>query len=183
MKHLKKIIIALLVSFIIAGIIYKCLPFIIFFGCLVLDDAGKLDDVDKISEMVTDNQETLEKLSCLMLEQGEEFYINIDADEQTIKYMEGSTAIDEEFIEQEQVYKQLEELYVKNMAVYKNTDESRVVFTTYEFGIAGSSAEKGFIYMPQGMPEDIFEEYFFLVYRHKSCENIVDEWYYFERDY
>lgn len=47
----------------------------------------------------------------------------------------------------------------------------------------GSTAEKGFIYMPQGMPEDIFEESFFLVYRHKSCENIVGEWYYFAKDY
>lgn len=182
-----KIIIGAIAAFVIAGALYICFPYICmiaaFVQVIVLRDEGKLDSVDKISDMVTENQDTLESLACLMLEQGEEFYVTVDAEEDEIKYINGSTYIDDDFIELEEIYNQLDELYIKSMAVYKNQDESKVVFTTYISGMAGSSSEKGFIYMPQGMPDNIFEDNFFKVYRHKSCENIVDDWYSYERDY
>lgn len=183
MKRLKVIIICVVTSCIYAGIIYISLPWIIFFGCLMLDDGGKLDNIDKISDMVTENQGTLEDIACLMLEQGDELEAYVDVEKKEISCLQVSEIIDEGLLERENIYQQLEDLYVKDMCIYKNQDVNIVIFETYSFGIVSSSYYKGFFYLPQEMSEDIFEYDYFIPYHIDSYGNIVNDWYYFEMSY
>lgn len=186
MKILKGILIFLLFTCMIAGIICIVFPYIpAFIYVIVLNDDGKLDNIEKISNVVIENQEILEDIACLMLEQGDELDVYVHVNEKEASCLQGLEIIDEELLEQENIYGQLEELYVKDMRIHKNNDVNIVVFITYSSGIVSSSYYKGFFYLPQEMSESILENNHYLPYHNHidSFGNIVNDWYYFEMSY
>lgn len=187
MKILKSILIFLLFMCIIVGGICIICPYIpAFIYVIVLNnDDGKLDNIEKISNMVIENQEKLEDIACLMLEQGDELDVHVDVDEKETSCFQDSKIIDEELSEQENIYRLLEELYVKDMSIYKNNDVNIVVFITYSSGTVCSSYYKGFFYLPQEISESILECNYYFPYHNQidSYGNIVNDWYYFEMSY
>lgn len=120
-----------------------------------------------------------------MLGQGDELDVYVHVDEKETSCLQGSEIIDEDLLEQENIYGQLEELYVKDMSIHKNNDVNIVVFITYSSGIVSSSYYKGFFYIPQEMSESILENIHYLPYHNHidSYGNIVNDWYYFELGY
>lgn len=188
MKILKNILTFSLSTCMIVGIIciIICIvfPYIpAFIYIIVLNDDGKIDNIEKISDTVIENQEILEDIACLMLEQSDELDVYVHVEEKETSCLQDSEIIDEELLEQENIYRQLEDLYVKNICIYKNKDVNIVIFTTYSSGIVGSSYIKGFFYLPQEMSESIFDCGYFRPYYIDSYGNIVNDWYYFEMSY
>ena len=159
------------------------LPAIIFFYCMITDDGGKLDNVDKISAVLTENQETLQDMVSQILNPEQEFSIYIDVEDKRFQDLDSSRDIDEKLFNLEDIYCLSEELDIKEIHAYKNSDVNMVIFTTYSFGIAGSSDVKGFFYLDQDLTEDIFQYGYFKPYRSHDYSEITDNWYYFDMIY
>lgn len=187
LKNILNILIFSLFTCMITGIIICIIcPYIpAFIYVIVLNDDGKLDNIEKISDTVIENQEILEDIACLMLEQGDELAVYVHVDKKETSCLQGSEIIDDELLEQENIYGQLEELYVKDMSIHKNNDANIVVFITYSSGIVSSSYYKGFFYLPQEISESILECNYYFPYHNQidSYGNIVNDWYYFEMSY
>ena len=155
-------------------------PSIIFFWCMITDDGGKLDNVDKISAVVTENQETLQDIVSQVLnpEQDLSFVINIE--EQEFQELGSSRDEDEELFNLEDIYRLSEELYIQKIYAYKNSDVNMVIFQTNSSGLSVSGGCKGFLYLDQELTEDIAEYSYFHPYRSRDYSEITDNWYYYD---
>lgn len=158
-------------------------PSVIFFYCMITDDGGKLDNVEKISAVVIENQETLQDIVSHVLNPEQELDIFIDVEEKRFQDLSSSKDAEEELFNLEDIYRLSEELEVKKIRVYTDSDVDMVIFETYSSGIAGSSEIKGFYYLEGGLPENIFEYNHFTVYRIYDYSEITDSWYYFDISY
>lgn len=158
-------------------------PAIIFIICLVTEDAGELDSVEKISEVVTEEQESLQDIVAQVLTPEQELDISIDVEEKEFQGLNSSKDVDEEAFHLEDIYPLAEELEIRGIKIYKNSDVDMVIFETYSSGIAGSSDEKGFLYLEQDMTEDIFEYGYFCWCRRYDYSEIMDNWYYYNISY
>lgn len=170
------------VAGIVAGIVCLC-PGIIFFWCMITDDGGKLDNVDKISAVVTENQETLQDIVSQVLSPEYDLDIVIDVEDKEFQALSSSKVSDEESFDLYDIYRLSEELEIKKIRVYKDSDVNIVMFHTYSSGIAGSSDQKGFFYLEGGVPEKLLEYNRFTVYRIYDYSEITDNWYYFDISY
>lgn len=158
-------------------------PAIIFIICLVTEDAGKLDSVEKISAVVTENQESLQDIAFQILNSGQDLDISINVEDKEFQSLDSSKDVDEEAFHLEEIYPLAEELEIRNIHGYKNADVDMVIFQTYASGIAGSSDVKGFLYLEQDMTEDIFEYDYFSWRRRYDYSEIMDHWYYYNISY
>lgn len=175
-------IIITIVAGIVVGIVFLC-PGIIFFWCMITDDGGKLDNVDKISEVVIENQETLQDIVSQVLSPEQDLDFVLDIEEKEFQGLGSSRDVDEELFNLDDIYSLSEELEIKKIRVYKDSDVNIVMFHTYSSGIAGSSDQKGFFYLEGGVPEKLFEYNSFTVYRIYDYSEITDNWYYFDISY
>lgn len=158
-------------------------PAIIFIICLVTEDAGKLDSVGKIAEVVTENQESLQDIVAQVLTPEQDLDITIDVGEKEFQDLSSSEDADEEAFHLEDIYPLAEELEIRKIKGYKNADVDMVIFETYSSGIVGSSDAKGFLYLEQDMTEDIFEYGYFCWRRSYDYSEITDNWYYYNISY
>lgn len=175
------IIIGIVVGIGVSAII-AC-PAIIFIICLVTEDAGKLDSVEKISEVVTENQESLQDIVTQVLTPEQDLDISIDVEEKELYDLNSSKDVDEEAFHLEDIYPLAEELEIRRIKGYKNADVDMVIFETYSSGIVASSDVKGFLYLEQDMTEDIFEYGYFCWRRKYGYSEIMDNWYYYNISY
>lgn len=186
MKKTRNILIIAIITIITIGAIvvaFLSVPGVIFLICLITDDGGKLDNAEKISAVVTENQETLQDIVSQVLnsEYDVDFVINIE--EKNFQDLSSSKDADEKSFNLEDIYRLSEELEVKKIRVYTDSVVDMVIFQTYSSGIAGSSDEKGFFYLEGGLPENIFEYNYFTVYRIYDYSEITDNWYYYNISY
>ena len=183
MEKVRNTLIVAIILCIVAVITFLGLPGIIFFWCMLTDDGGKLDSVEKISAVVTENQETLQDIVSQVLNPEQDLSFVIDVEEKSFSDLSSSNDADEESFNLEDIYRLSEELEIKEIRVYKDSDVDMVFFTTYTSGIVGSSDEKGFYYLAGGVPEKIFEYHFFTVYRIYDYREITDNSYYYNISY
>ena len=184
-KRSKTIIIAIacaIIVCIVVGIAFLG-PSIIFFWCMITDDGGKLDNAEKISAVVTENQETLQDIVFQVLSPEYDLDFVLDIEEKEPQSLGSSRDVDEESFDLEKVCRLSEELEIKKIRVYKDSDVDIVIFATYSSGIAGSSDEKGCFYLAGGVPEKLFEYNYFTVYRIYDYSEIMDNWYYYDISY
>lgn len=149
------VVIVIIIVCIVAVIALLGLPSIIFLACMLfMDGEGKLDDAEKISTTVTENQETLQDIvsDVLIPEQDLEVYINVE--EKKFQGVGSSRDVEEALF-----------------------DVNMVIFQTYTDGLSVSGSEQGFFYLDQDFSEDINEYSYFKVYRHCDYSEITDNWY------
>lgn len=180
MEKVRNTLIVIIILCIVAVITFLGLPGIIFFWCMLTDDGGKLDSVEKISAVVTENQETLQDIVSQVLNPEQEFEICIDVEEKEFQGLGSSRDTDEELFNLEDIYRLSEELDIKEIYVYKNSNVHMVIFRTYSSGLSVSGGEQGFLYIDQDLTEDITEYTYFKVYRSRDYSEITDNWYYYD---
>ena len=149
-----------------------------FFWCMLTDDGGKLDSVEKISAVVTENQETLQDIVSQVLNPEQEFEICIDVEEK--KFQGLGSSRDEELFNLDDIYRLSEELYIQEIYAYKNSDVNMVIFQTKSSGLSVSGGYKGFLYSDRDLTEDIAEYSYFHPYRSRDYSEITDNWYYYD---
>lgn len=181
MKKKSSIIIFNIVVVAIVALI--CIPGIVSVIRLIMADGGKLNNNEKISAAVTENQETLDNIVLQVLNPQKEFEIYIDLEEKRFQGLNVSRDIDEKLFNLEDIYCLPEKMDIKGIYAYKNPDVNMVIFETYSSGMAGSSEIKGFLYLEQDFTDNIFEYDYFKVYRSYNYSEITDNWYYFDKSY
>lgn len=177
------IFIIIIIVCIVAVIAFVSLPGVIFFYCMITDNGGKLDNADKISTVLTENQETLQDIVSQILNPEQELSICINVENKSFQGLGSSRDIDERLFNLEDIYCLSEGLDIKEIYAYKNPDVNMVIFITYTSGIAGSSEVKGFFYLDRDLTEDIFQYGYFQPYRSHDYSEITDNWYYFDISY
>lgn len=185
-EHGKIIIIVIIVCVslcILAGILFFCFPWIIFLILLITDDGGKTDNVNKISALVTENQEELQDIVSEILDYEQELRIVIDIEEKTCYDLISHRDADEALFDLENIYRLSEYMDIQDIDAYKDSDVDMVVFKTYSYGLVTSADIKGFFYLEQDLTEDIFEYGCFDPYYVYDYGEITDNWYYFEMMY
>ena len=180
MKKVHNTLIVAIILCIVAVITFLGLPGIIFFWCMLTDDGGKLDSVEKISAVVTENQETLQDIVSQVLNPEQEFEICIDVEEQEFQGLGASRDEDEELFNLEDIYRLSEKLYIQKIYAYKNSDVNMVIFQTNSSGLSVSGGYKGFLYSDRDLTEDIAEYSYFHPYRSRDYSEITDNWYYYD---
>ena len=180
--YITAVIITIIVC-IVAIITFLGLPGIVFFWYMLTDDGGKLDDVDKISAVVIENQETLQDILSQVLIPEYDLDLVINVEERKLTGLSSTEDVDEESFNLEDIYRLSEELEIKKIHVYKDSDVEIVLFYTYLSGIVGSSDTQGCFYLTGGVPENLFEYNYFTVYRVYDYSEITDNWYYFDISY
>lgn len=180
MEKVRNTLIVVIILCIVAVITFLGLPGIIFFWCMLTDDGGKLDSAEKISAVVTENQETLQDIVSQVLnpEQDLDFVINIEKKE--FQGLGSSSDEDEELFNLEDIYRLSENLYIKRIYAYKNSDVNMVIFQTNIYGLSVSGGSKGFLYLDRDLTEDIAEYSYFRPYRSHDYSEITDNWYYYD---
>lgn len=183
MKKQDETLITAVMIAVIVGVV-AVIPFlcsgIIFFWCMIMDDGGKLDNVDKITAVVTENQETLQDIVSQVLNAEYDLDIVIDVEDKEFQDLSSSSDVDEVSFDLDEIYRISEELYIKEIYAYKNSDVDMVIFQTNTYGLSVSGGEKGFLYLEQDLSEDINEYSVFRPYRTHDYSEIIDHWYYFD---
>lgn len=180
MEKVRNTLIVAIILSIVAVITFLGLPGIIFIWCMLTDDGGKLDSVEKISAVVTENQETLQDIVSQVLNPEQDLDFVIDVEEQEFQGLGSSRDEDEELFNLEDIYRLSEELEIKKIRVYKNPDLNMVIFQTNSSGLSVSGGYKGFLYLDQELTEDIAEYSYFHPYRSRDYSEITDNWYYYD---
>lgn len=186
MKKKRNILIIAIIIIIAIGAIviaFLSVPGVIFLICLITDDGGKLDGIEKISEVVIENQETLQDIVFQVLNLEQDFEIFIDVEEKKFQNMGSSIREDEKSFDLEDIYRLSEELDINEIYAYKHSDVHMVIFQTYSSGLSVSGGEQGFLYIDQDLTEDITEYTYFKVYRRRDYSEIMDNWYYYDISY
>ena len=148
--------------------------------------AGKLNNVKKVTKVVTENQETLQDIVSWVLAPEQEFGVVINCREKKFSdlgYGEETESMTEELFPLEEIYRLAEEMYVQYIYVYKTQDLRLVIFQTYEDGLSIGGGRRGFYYIEPEMTEDIFGSFDinYFYYHNQVQENpeIMDHWYYY----
>lgn len=157
------------------------LPFVLMM--IVWGGDGKWDDEEKITAVVTENQETLDNIVSKLLEPKQDLDFVIDIEEKEFQSLGNSGETEETLYDLEDIYRLAEELKILKIYAYKDSDVGMVIFRTYSSGMAGSSQEKGFFYLEGGLPEKIFEYNLISIYRNYNYSAVVDNWYYYDLSY
>lgn len=182
MKKKFNILIIAIISIIVIGVIvitFLSQP-IMFLIYLITDDGGKLDDVEKISAVVIENQEALQDIVSQVLNHEQEFRIVIDIEEKYYQNLDSPREASKDSLNLEDIYRLSKKLDIKGIHAYKNPEMDMVIFTTYEYGIVTSAEIKGFFYLEQDLTENVFEYGYFKPYYINNYSEIIDNWYYFE---
>ena len=180
MEKIRNTLIVAIILCIVAVITFLGLPGIVFFWCMLTDDGGKLDSVEKISAVVIENQETLQDIVSQVLNPEQDLSFVIDVEEKKFQGLGSSRDEDEELFNLEDIYRLSEELYIQEIYAYKNSDVNMVIFQTNSSGLSVSGGCKGFFYLDQELTEDIAEYGYFHPYRSRDYSEITNNWYYYD---
>lgn len=181
----KNVVIVILAS--IFGVLIAVIlaAFVMPFALMIIvwGGDGKLDDEEKISVAVTENQETLEDIVSQLLEPEQDLDFVLHIEEKEFQGLGDSRDVEETLFELEDIYRLAEELKILEIYAYKDSDVGMVIFRTYSSGMAGSSQEKGLFYLEGGLPEKIFEYNLISIYHIYNYSAIADNWYYYDLSY
>ncbi|MCM1424364.1 MAG: hypothetical protein NC415_11210 [bacterium] len=179
---LKIVVITILIIIAMVAVVIAIFssPFAFLIYLVAFDGDGKLDNAEKISEVVIENQETLQEIVSQVLSPEYDLDFVLDIEERELQSLGSSRDVDEESFDLEEVCRLLEELEIKKIMVYKDSDVDIVLFETYTSGIVSSSEEMGCFYLAGGVPEKLLEYNLFTIYRTYDYSEITDHWYYYD---
>lgn len=141
---------------------------------------GKLDDEEKISVAVTENQETFEDIVSQLLEPEQDLDIVLHIKEKEVQGLGDFRDVEETLFDLEDIYPSADELEILRIEVVKDSDVDMVIFETYADGMVGSGSESGFVYLEQDWSDDIFEYDNFKGWRKYDHSEITDHWHYYK---
>lgn len=154
------------------------MPFVLMI--IVWGGDGKLDDEEKISVAVMENQETLEDIVSQLLEPEQDLDFALDTKEKEFRDLSISKDTDEELYNLEDIYRSADDLEILRIYVVKDSDVDMVIFETYADGMVGSGSESGFVYLEQDWSDDIFEYDNFKGWRKYDHSKITNHWHYYK---
>lgn len=179
MSELKKTI--LIVILIVIGVFFLIfiMPFV--FLMIIWGGDGKWDDEEKITAVVTENQETFQDIASRLLAPEQDLDFTLDIRGKEFRGYGDSRDIEEELFDLEDIYRSAKKLKILKIEVYKDSDIDMVIFETYADGMAGSGSESGFLYLKEEWTDDIFEYDNFKGWRKYNHSEIADHWHYYEK--
>ena len=174
MKNVKKSIFAIIII-LIGYIIYKLIPLFVFLFVMMTDKEGRLNSQELICDFINKNKEVLNEIAEKNLEgEGD---IDIVINDGEVVVLNGNTHTNNDCFEG--VKWLFESEYVEKIRIYNCHNIQMMIFQTSSTGIVGSGEFKGFCYLKEGEPNEVFDKKTLFPGRKVFYQEVMHQWFYY----